>query len=289
MATVSIVSALMNGALWASIASAVWLRLTAPKEDIHGRQQRAGMGVLAFIGAAIVGLIAHLVITNELQIPPAQAIEVWGVGFAVTTALLMGAAFVVWPSRPPPRSYQEFLGGTPPSGANPRGLAIANAMLVAVLFAGGSGVLYNAVALQAPPPKVPQQSSVTDDSTSPSSTYSDAVVRAAAIKAVTETLADPSSAKFRRVFVRVQSTGSKAVCGEVNSKNHMGGRSGFQHFISAGVGQYTWLEEEVADFGKAWDQICVGEVATVTPEPSLAAQERVIAVPSDLGATYRLV
>jgi hypothetical protein len=43
-------------------------------------------------------------------------------------------------------------------------------------------------------------------------------------------LTDPESAHFRAVFI---SPGGKAVCGEVNSKNAMGGYVGFKRFIAA--------------------------------------------------------
>jgi hypothetical protein len=43
-------------------------------------------------------------------------------------------------------------------------------------------------------------------------------------------LNDPESARFRKVFV---SPRGRAVCGEVNAKNRMGGYVGFKRFISA--------------------------------------------------------
>jgi hypothetical protein len=89
------------------------------------------------------------------------------------------------------------------------------------------------------------------------STYSDTAVQAAAMQAVKAKLSDPGSVRFRGVFVRQQASGTKAVCGEVNAKNKMGGYGGFQRFISAGTGEFTWLQEEVPDFADAWNALCV--------------------------------
>lgn len=86
---------------------------------------------------------------------------------------------------------------------------------------------------------------------------SDAVRIASAQQAVKRQLLDDRAARFRDVSVVVQANGSKAVCGEVNSKNRVGGYAGYQHFISAGTNEHTWLEEQVPDFAKAWNQLCV--------------------------------
>lgn len=47
---------------------------------------------------------------------------------------------------------------------------------------------------------------------------------------IASSLKDPESARFRNVFV---SPRGRAVCGEVNAKNSMGGYVGFKRFISA--------------------------------------------------------
>jgi hypothetical protein len=79
-------------------------------------------------------------------------------------------------------------------------------------------------------------------------------------EAVASTLKDPSSAQFRKVFFHMAKIEGKNVpmsCGEVNSKNSFGGYNGYQRYISAGTPDLSYLEEEVADFGKAWKLMCV--------------------------------
>lgn len=88
-------------------------------------------------------------------------------------------------------------------------------------------------------------------------TYSDTAVMASAMSRVKDKLVDPGSARFRNVNVVVQPSGTKAVCGQVNAKNRAGGYSGYEHFISAGTADFTWLESQVPDFAAAWNQVCV--------------------------------
>lgn len=87
--------------------------------------------------------------------------------------------------------------------------------------------------------------------------YSDTLVISSAQQAVKRKLLDERSARFRDVHVVVQASGMKAVCGKVNSKNRAGGYAGYQHFISAGTESTTYLEEQVADFASAWNELCV--------------------------------
>ena len=71
---------------------------------------------------------------------------------------------------------------------------------------------------------------------------------------VREHLKDPKSAQFRNsFFVRWKDT--PVICGEVNSKNSMGGYGGFQRFVAAGH-KVVYLEEQVADFDNVWHEIC---------------------------------
>ena len=83
-----------------------------------------------------------------------------------------------------------------------------------------------------------------------------AIVMMAAEKAVRAKLSDPETARFRNVVVREQASGTKAVCGEVNAKNKMGGYAGYEGFISAGSDELTWLASELEDYRGAWSQIC---------------------------------
>lgn len=85
---------------------------------------------------------------------------------------------------------------------------------------------------------------------------SDATVMAGAMMVVKERAVDPGSVRFRNVVVVRQSSGTKAACGEFNAKNRAGGYNGFERFISAGTGEHTFIEGEVADFGSAWATVC---------------------------------
>jgi hypothetical protein len=86
---------------------------------------------------------------------------------------------------------------------------------------------------------------------------SNTLLISSAQQAVKRQLLDDRAAHFRDVNVVIQANGSKAVCGEVNSKNRAGGYAGYQHFISAGTDKHTWLEEQVPEFATAWNQLCV--------------------------------
>ncbi len=67
-------------------------------------------------------------------------------------------------------------------------------------------------------------------------------------------LKDPDSAKFKNVFFSKLS-GSPVACGEVNSKNALGGYVGYQRFVAAGT-SLAVLEIEVSDFGNLWKKVC---------------------------------
>lgn len=59
---------------------------------------------------------------------------------------------------------------------------------------------------------------------------------------ILETMKDPDSATFRRITA---SSDGSIICGEVNSKNSMGGYVGYKKFISIGVGwdDFTLYDE----------------------------------------------
>lgn len=67
-------------------------------------------------------------------------------------------------------------------------------------------------------------------------------------------LKDPGSAKFKDSFFTIWKD-TPVVCGYVNSKNSMGGYSGFQRFVASGD-SIAYLEEEVADFSNVWREMC---------------------------------
>ena len=72
---------------------------------------------------------------------------------------------------------------------------------------------------------------------------------------VQDILKDPDSAEFRGVFYS-EKGGVPMACGEVNSKNSMGGFTGFQRFVSRGTKELTVLEEQVAGFQVTWNEFC---------------------------------
>lgn len=75
--------------------------------------------------------------------------------------------------------------------------------------------------------------------------------------AVQELLVDPDSADFKKVVFVTDVSGTPYSCGEVNSKNRMGGYTGYKGFITAGDKNYTLIEGETKGFSKYWHDICV--------------------------------
>lgn len=69
-------------------------------------------------------------------------------------------------------------------------------------------------------------------------------------------LKDPDSATFKEVYFFRSKSDVPVACGQVNSKNALGGYAGYQHFISAGSPDRTWLEDDVKDFENLWNQFC---------------------------------
>jgi hypothetical protein len=77
-----------------------------------------------------------------------------------------------------------------------------------------------------------------------------------ATTAIRESLSDPESARFRRVAV---SPKGRAVCGEVNAKNAMGGYVGFRRFIVAP--DQSGIEGDDTYFAEThWKERCVDDV-----------------------------
>lgn len=74
--------------------------------------------------------------------------------------------------------------------------------------------------------------------------------------AVRTILKDPESAQFRNVYFSRGLDDIPVACGEVNSKNSLGGYTGYQRFVSAGTTELTYLEGQVADFDKVWAKFC---------------------------------
>lgn len=76
-------------------------------------------------------------------------------------------------------------------------------------------------------------------------------------EAVQAKLKDPDSAQFKDVIFVQKANEIPVACGEVNSKNSFGAYAGFQHFVSAGSPENTYLESEVEDFAELWNKLCV--------------------------------
>lgn len=78
----------------------------------------------------------------------------------------------------------------------------------------------------------------------------------AATNSIREALNDPESARFRRVAL---SPKGRAVCGEVNAKNKMGGYVGFRRFIVAA--DQSGIEDDNTSFVESnWQSRCVLDV-----------------------------
>lgn len=74
-------------------------------------------------------------------------------------------------------------------------------------------------------------------------------------------LKDPESARFRRVFV---SPRGRAVCGDVNAKNSMGGYTGFKRFIVAK--DKIGIEDDETSFVESnWQARCINDVLEGDP------------------------
>lgn len=70
-------------------------------------------------------------------------------------------------------------------------------------------------------------------------------------------LKDPDSAKFKDVFFNRGSDNIPLTCGQVNSKNSLGGYGGYQRFVSGGSAELTFVEEQVAgSFAPIWKRFC---------------------------------
>lgn len=70
-------------------------------------------------------------------------------------------------------------------------------------------------------------------------------------------LKDPSSAIFRNVYFHRGVDNLPITCGEVNSKNSFGAYGGFQKFISGGLEEVTFLQEQASgDFSITWNRFC---------------------------------
>ena len=87
-----------------------------------------------------------------------------------------------------------------------------------------------------------------------SGTVDDARFEVLATDKVRATLREPDSAKFDGTYVSTKG-GARVLCGYVNSRNGMGGMSGRQRFVAAGV---TAVEDQMAagEMDSLWKLAC---------------------------------
>lgn len=280
--SVSVVSAVMNGAFWAGAVSAYWLQFAGRERNKSTDQARSGLGVLITLCAVLVGVVIHLLIRKEPLVSVATATWLWASSFTALSLVIMGFALHDLRRKVTLVAWQIDLG----QKSKVRSFT-DRAIIPGLLCAIGGIVLGAGYNLAAPSAAQPKSAGGAPAATSEQASYSDVAVKSAAQIAVLDTLIDRDSAKFRNVSVRTQASGTKAVCGEVNAKNRMGGYAGYKRFISAGIGKFTWLEDEVADFPTAWRGICEGVPIGLSKVSE--GRRREVPVPSDATGTYELV
>jgi hypothetical protein len=91
----------------------------------------------------------------------------------------------------------------------------------------------------------------------------DAQMMDAAKKAISYSLVDPDSAKFREVFVAPNQV---AICGEVNAKNSFGGYVGFRKFMYSPTKQ--GIDGDGSYFVEArWEDRCIRGIIASEDKP----------------------
>ena len=75
----------------------------------------------------------------------------------------------------------------------------------------------------------------------------------AAQRAVRTSLKDPDSAQFKQVYANYTEGFDVVACGQVNSKNSLGGYTGFKRFVSNGKSAIIEGRDNIAD---AWKKAC---------------------------------
>lgn len=121
------------------------------------------------------------------------------------------------------------------------------------------GIIGLTLLMALPMVMMPQSDSITSSTRkSEDANYSDPTKQKSWIlvsqDGVRSKLKDPGSAEFKESFF-VMWKNTPVVCGQVNSKNSMGGYGGFQRFVASGA-SISYLEEEVADFHNVWNEMC---------------------------------
>lgn len=90
------------------------------------------------------------------------------------------------------------------------------------------------------------------------------------VEAVRAAMLDPESAQFRNVRVVANRGGGKLVCGEVNSKNRLGGYVGFQPFLVDGGDVMTPGTDQYTSF---YFGCLIGAMCSAPPKPVSALDE----------------
>ena len=75
-------------------------------------------------------------------------------------------------------------------------------------------------------------------------------------RAVRASLKDPDSAQFKDVYANYTEEFQVVACGRVNSKNSLGGYTGFKRFVSNGKSAIIEGRDNLAD---AWAGACIGK------------------------------
>jgi hypothetical protein len=102
-------------------------------------------------------------------------------------------------------------------------------------------------------PKAPVKQEVAKPSPQGPSEFA---VKTMARRRIEAALRDPSSAEYRNEAVP---PGAGYLCGEVNSANGLGGKTGFQRFVAGASSQMPVAIEEqmdAAEFDEAWRRLC---------------------------------
>lgn len=73
-------------------------------------------------------------------------------------------------------------------------------------------------------------------------------------RAVRSSLTDPNSAQFRNVYANYTEEFDLVACGQVNSRNRLGGYTGFKRFVSNGRSAILEGRDDIAE---AWPKACL--------------------------------
>ena len=144
-------------------------------------------------------------------------------------------------------------------GSYMKRIAVLLMILVALAWIGAKltspGSAQNVVAAQQPaPPTEPEKPLSPAEKKAQQEKWFGAETIVAAKRAVRASLKDPDSAQFKDVYANYTEEYSVVACGRVNSKNSLGGYTGFKRFVSAGKSVIIEGRDNIAD---AWTGACL--------------------------------